>query len=145
MAKIGNESSPQTTTSRGGAQGSCLTSTLVLIMLIDINLFIDEGELSSYCVDNTLTSTGDSTAEAAEKAQKESENIIGFFRLNKLACNIGKSEVIVIRPNRKTSKEKVILTTDGTSITEKESLNIFGLRFRPKYPPGPGAPAFRLS
>ena len=100
--------------------------------MIDINLFVKEGELSSYCDDNTLTATGDTIDQAIHEAQADSENIIHFFRLNKLACNIAKSEVIVIRPDRKTSNQKVTLTIDNTNITEKDTLKIVGVRISNK-------------
>jgi len=132
MTRVGNEVSPQTSSLRGGPQGASITATLALVMIIDINLFIEDGSLSSYCDDNTLTSAAGSIVEAIDIAQKESENIIAFFRLNKLACNIEKSEVIVIRPNRKTAKQKVTLTIDGVDVTEKETLKIVGLRISNK-------------
>ena len=65
-------------------------------------------------------------------AQKDSENIINFFRLNKLACNVAKSEVLVLRPNPRKPTNKVTLVIDGTSVTEKDTFKIVGLRISNK-------------
>ena len=60
MTRIGNEISSEIESRRGGPQGASLTSTLALVILSDINLFIEETSLESYCDDNTLTASADS-------------------------------------------------------------------------------------
>lgn len=88
--------------------------------------------LESYCDDNTLTSSTDSLEKAIKIAQKDSENIIKIFRLNKLACNIVKLEVLVLRRHPRKPKNKVTLEIDGTPVTEKDTFKIVGLRISNK-------------
>ena len=106
MTRIGNETSSEIESRRGGPQGASLTSTLALVILLDINLFIEETSLESYCDDNTLTASADSLEKAIEIAQKDSENIIKKFRLNILPCNGAKSEVLALCPNPRKPKTK---------------------------------------
>ena len=60
------------------------------------------------------------------------ENIIKNFRLNKLVCNVAKSEVIVLRPNPGKPENKVTLEFDGTPTIAKDTFKIVGLRISNK-------------
>lgn len=61
------------------------------------------------------------------KATEDAENLIRYFRLNKLCINASKTEFVIIRPDCKRNYKKVSIVIDGHLVEESTYFKILGL------------------
>ena len=116
-------------TSIGGFQGSAISASLLLLLLSDIELFVDGNTITSYSDDNCITKADKTLEGVLQKITKEAEELIRYFRLQKLSVHPDKSELCIISPGRRRGKKDATITVANKNISERTHFKILGVRF----------------
>ena len=80
----------------GVPQGSVLGPILFNIFLNDFFLCIQETEICNFADDNTLYASGDNLEAVISILQKEAVNVLHWFKINSMAANPGKFQVMFL-------------------------------------------------
>ena len=98
--KIGNCISNVVDVLKGVPQGSIMGPIIFNIFINDILYFTEEASLINYADDNTLTFCHEDVNEIKCTLEKESVNMIRWFRENRMQANPHKFQAIMIRKNK---------------------------------------------
>jgi hypothetical protein len=96
---IENESSGLTMLPFGCPQGSCLSPTLFLALMADINLWTQTSEIIGYCDDTTQVVSASSEQEAVQMFEEDSKTLVEFMSSNRLAINPSKTCIMIATPS----------------------------------------------
>ena len=78
----------------GTPQGSRLSPLLFIILMADLDLWVENSTLSNFADDTQSIIVSDNQKNLLETAVKESKSVIDFFRSNGLVNNADKAAVL---------------------------------------------------
>ena len=115
---VGDSSSKAINLPFGSPQGSCLSPCLFIILLSDIELWVENSELIGYCDDTSGITQGKTEEEAVQLLEKDAIKILEFMASNKLVINPSKTCIMI---NTKSNQSKVnsVLIGDKSVPVEK--------------------------
>jgi hypothetical protein len=122
VTKIGEHRSTPKNVDIGLPQGTKLSNLLFILYINDIELILNDGELSMFA-DDTLISIADETENQSIKRMNELMiNLSDWLKFNRIALNVKKSNAMII--NNKTplnvkNKNDAVLSSE-----EKSPLNV---------------------
>ncbi len=116
--KVGNSLSDPIDLPFGSPQGSCLSPCLFIILISDVDLWIENSELMGYCDDTSGVASGKSEAEAVSKLEQDAKGILEFMSSNLLVINPSKTCVMIDSKGSqltsvKIGNENVAIETEG--------------------------------
>ena len=93
---LGNSASGWLELSIGVPQGSILGPLLFNIFLNDVFFCIHEADICNFADDNTLYKSGKTLVEVVSVLRKETLNILNWFKINSMAANPAKFQVMFL-------------------------------------------------
>ena len=109
----------------GTPQGSRLSPLLFLILMSDLDLHVDKSSLTNFADDTQSCIISDSQEEMIEIAQKESNEVVSFFKGINLVNNPTKACILY---NSKGKSETITIDDiGGATLTSKSSEKLLGL------------------
>ena len=109
----------------GTPKGSRLSPLLFLILMSDLNLHVDESSLTNFADDTQSCIVCDSQEEMKKIAQKESTEVVSFFKGINLVNNATKATILY---NSKGKSETITIENiGGATLTSKHSEKLLGL------------------
>ena len=79
----------------GSPQGSCLSPCLFIILISDIELWVQDSSLFGYCDDTSGVTFGKSEKDAVQLLEKDAINFLEYMASNKLVINPSKTCVMI--------------------------------------------------
>jgi len=113
--KIGNTFSEWLEIMLGIPQGSILGPLIFNIFLNDLFFFIQETDICNFADDNSLYASGKCVYEVMLSLQRDSENVLKWFKLNSMVANPSKFQVMFL----------------GNKHNEIESFSVNGVDLKP--------------
>ena len=98
----------------GTPQGSRLSPLLFLILMADLDLWVNESQLSNFADDTQSVLIADSEEELRRKALKESEAVVSHFSANNLVNNPDKAALLY---NKKGKASTIAMEIAGELIS----------------------------
>ena len=98
----------------GTPQGSRLSPLLFLILMADLDLWVNESQLSNFADDTQSVLIADSEEELRRKALKESEAVVSHFSANNLVNNPDKAALLY---NKKGKASNIVMEIAGEEIS----------------------------
>ena len=108
----------------GVPQGSILGPLLFNTFINDLFLFISEADICNFADDNTLFTDSTTKAEVIEILQRETTNVIEWFKINSMAANPGKFQFMLLGG---TESESYDLNLNGVLLKSTNSIKLLGL------------------
>ena len=93
MVEVSNKISSRQIISTGTPQGSRLSPLLFVILMADLNSWMDS-ILSNFANDTQSVIISENREELIKATTKEAKNVIDFFRYNNLVNNLDKAAVL---------------------------------------------------
>ena len=109
----------------GSPQGSCLSPSLFIILISDVDLWLEKSEVIGYCDDTSTVTRGKTEKEAADGLKKDSTNMMEFCASNHLVINPSKTCVMF---NGKDCKLRSVLIGDQ-EVKVEQSGKLLGVEF----------------
>lgn len=75
----------------GCPQGSCLSPTLFLVLVADIDLWTEKSKNVAFADDTTSVSSGQDASEVIGDLERDAKNILDFMAANELVANPSKT------------------------------------------------------
>jgi hypothetical protein len=122
--KVGIGSSEWLEQSIGVPQGSILGPLLFNIFLNDLFSFIQETDICNFADDNSLYVSGENLAEIIPILQRETSNVLNWFKINSMTANPAKFQAMFLG-NR---EEGVVdLYIDGVNVKTTSCVKLLGV------------------
>ena len=112
-------------------EGGPLSASLFIIAVIDINLFVKNSTISGFLDDFIQTTSHSDLKTAVKMAEEDSQAVVDYFKLNRLAIQSSKTALVVIRPN-KTAGDQIKIKIDGKEIVQQPSFKLLGVEIDDK-------------
>ncbi len=116
-------SKPETITC-GTPQGGILSPFLFLVMMADIQEYMEYSSVEGYADDVNSTTVGESEEEVVNKMEKDANNMLNYMSINKLAANEQKTQVMII--GKKVKAKEV--TIGESKIQTQNCIDILGVK-----------------
>lgn len=104
---VGNSLSDSMELPFGSPQGSCLSPSLFIILISDVDLWVENSELIGYCDDTSGVTRGGSEMEAVNKLEEDAIRILEFMSSNLLVINPSKTCVMIDSKQSKLTSVKI--------------------------------------
>ena len=108
----------------GTPQGSRISPLLFCILMADLDLYVEKSGLTNFADDTQSCVIADNKNELLEIVQKESDQVLDFFRGNNLVNNPDKASIIY---NSKGKPGKLEVDVGGQKLSSKDSDKLLGL------------------
>ena len=108
----------------GVPQGSILGPLLFNIFLNDLFFFIQEADICNFADDNSLYASGHCQAEVSSILQRESSNVLYWFKINSMVANPAKFQVMFLG---KKVEEEVDISIDGVNLKSTCCVKLLGV------------------
>ena len=122
--KIGNTYSEWLQTILGIPQGSILGPLMFNIFLNDLFFFIQETEICNFADDNSLYTSGKCTQEVILSLQRETTNVLNWFKLNSMVANPAKFQFMLLGNKH---DETVSFSVNGVNLKLSTSVKLLGV------------------
>ena len=132
---IGNEYSSRIGLKRGSPQGSRISPLLYLILVADLNQWLEKDGVNIYTFadDTTVSCEGDNAKEVIDKIERCAKQMIEYISSNSLVVNPSKTVFIMFRPKRSASNsDKYTITVGTDKIEESEEGTLLGITINNK-------------
>ena len=114
VTTVGGKQSQPVDIEIGTPQGSRLSPLLFLILMADLDLWVEESQLSNFADDTQSVLIADSEEELRRKALKESNAVVSHFSANNLVNNPDKAALLY---NNKGKAGNIVMEIAGEEIT----------------------------
>jgi hypothetical protein len=123
--KVGSKLSEQKMLPYGAPQGSCLSPLLFIIMVADMNLWLENSEVFSFADDTSQSVVGDNLADVCFKLEEEAGKLEVFLASNNLVLNPTKTCCLLNKAGRAAGGQVVVA---GERIIGSKSTILLGLK-----------------
>ena len=114
VTAVGDKQSQPVDIDIGTPQGSRLSPLLFLILMADLDLWVNESQLSNFADDTQSVLIADSEEELRRKALRESEAVVSHFSANNLVNNPDKAALLY---NKKGKASNIVMEIAGEEIS----------------------------
>lgn len=108
----------------GSPQGSILSPLLFLVMVADVQEWIDHGEILSYADDTSCYVAGNTTTEVIKGLESAATGVLNFMKASLLSANPGKTKFL-----RFSKDISETVKVGGVDITESKAEDLLGITF----------------
>ena len=109
----------------GTPQGSRLSPLLFIILMADLNLWINDSQLSNFADDTQSCIIKNTEEELRNTTIKESEAVVGYFSANNLVNNRDKAALLY---NNRRKAEDITMEVAGENIKAKTNEKLLGIQ-----------------
>ena len=106
----------------GSPQGSCLSPCLFIILLSDIELWVENSELIGYCDDTSGITRGKTEQEAIQLLESDAVKILEYMASNKLVINPTKTCIMINSVSGQSSTNNVLIGDESVSVEKSGKL-----------------------
>ena len=122
--KVGSEFSDWLEIKSGVPQGSVLGPLFFNIFINDLLLEVKESEICNFADDNTIYTIGNNIENVILSLEEDLSNTLNWFRVNHIATNPGKFQVIFLGMRE---QPKLILEINDTTMPLTDKVKLLGV------------------
>ena len=123
--KIGSTFSSYLEILRGVPQGSILGPLLFNLFINDLMFFIQETEVCNFADDTTIYSCSPNYEEATQKLSNDTHLVLNWFRINSMAANPGKFQIMFLGLN--IDNNKITFMVEDKRVQSKNEVKLLGI------------------
>ena len=123
--KVGSEFSDWLEIKSGVPQGSVLGLLFFNIFINDLLLEVKESEICNFADDTTIYTKGNNIANVILSLEEDLSNTLNWFRVNHMAANPGKFQVILLGMRE---QPKLILEINDTAIPLTDKVKLLSMK-----------------